>query len=142
MKSFKIIFKDECQFVVFITTKFKYEFIESNPKWLRYDLVREKFIAVVFFISKQNAFEVSRNDFFFSKSPKCKETKLTYNPQKTQGKPWKVKKHFKQNMFVVRRVEQHSKIQQVIDIHARLLNFMNRAKKYTLHKNRWDYVNG
>ena len=47
-KSLKRICKDKCQFVFFTTTRFGYKLIESNPKWFRYDLVWEKYIAVGF----------------------------------------------------------------------------------------------
>jgi hypothetical protein len=47
-KNLKRICKDKCQFVFFTTTRFKYKLTESNPKWFRYDLVRNKHIAVGF----------------------------------------------------------------------------------------------
>jgi site-specific DNA-methyltransferase (adenine-specific) len=47
-KNLKRICKDKCQFVFFTTTRFGYKLIESNPKWFRYDLVWEKYIAVGF----------------------------------------------------------------------------------------------
>ena len=175
-KSLKRICKDKCQFVFFTTTRFGYKLIESNPKWFRYDLVWEKYIAVgflnankmplrshemIYIFSSQNTddIELSRNiemreygknvlkfidktskqierelghrkaehflqrtsttqfslptektyneliekynidkmegylTFDNLKKYERKEITKIYNPQKTPGKPWKVKEH-------------------------------------------------
>jgi len=52
------------------------------------------------------------------KFEKKHQPKRTYNPQKTPGKPWKVKgnKFKKFKIFMVKKKYQHTKIQQKIDI--------------------------
>jgi site-specific DNA-methyltransferase (adenine-specific) len=91
--SLKRICKDKCQFVFFTTTRFGYKLIESNPKWFRYDLVWEKFNAIGFLSANKMPLRSHEMIYIFSKSPKPKGTKQTYNPQKTLGKPWKSKEH-------------------------------------------------
>jgi site-specific DNA-methyltransferase (adenine-specific) len=87
-KELKRISKDNCQFVFFTTTKFWVEIINSNPKWFRYDLVWEKCNSVGFLCANKMPLRIHEMMYIFNKSSKGGKT---YNPQKTPGKPYKVK---------------------------------------------------
>ncbi len=78
----KRIGKDDTAFIFFCCTSFGVKLIESNPKWFRYDLVWEKTKAVGFL--NANKMPLRNHEMiyvFYKKLP-------TYNPQKTEGKPY------------------------------------------------------
>ena len=50
MEKFKVIGKDNCQYVFFTTTTNGYQLIQSNPNRFRYDLVWEKYNTVGFYV--------------------------------------------------------------------------------------------
>jgi len=79
----KKICKDDCVYCFFTTTKFGIELINSNPKWFRYDLVWEKSNSVGFL--NANRQPLRRHEMIYVFYKKCG----TYNPQKTEGKPYK-----------------------------------------------------
>lgn len=87
-KKLKIISKPRCQFVFFTTTKYGIELINSNPSWFRYDLVWSKSNAVGFLNAKKMPLRKHEMIYVFS-NPKIKNK--IYNPQKTEGKPYKRK---------------------------------------------------
>ena len=85
-KQLKLICKENCQYIFFTTTKFGYKIIHSNPNWFRYDLVWEKPSSVGYLSANKMPLRNHEMMYIF-KSPKAG----VYNPQKTEGKPYKVK---------------------------------------------------
>ena len=69
--------------VMFCTAKFGYRLIHSNPKWFRYDLIWKKSRKVGFLIANKMPLRQHENIYLF------KPEQGTYNPQKTEGKPYK-----------------------------------------------------
>lgn len=69
--------------VMFCTTKFGFTLIQSNPKWFKYDLVWKKSKKVGFLSANKMPLRQHEMMYIF------KETQGTYNPQKTEGKPYK-----------------------------------------------------
>lgn len=78
----KKICKRDCIFVFFCTTKFGYKLIQSNEKWFRYDLVWEKSRKVGFLSANKMPLRKHEMVYVF------KEKQGSYNPQKTEGKPY------------------------------------------------------
>lgn len=78
----KQIGKEKTAFVFFTTTKFGIKLIESNEKWFRYDLVWQKSHSMGFLQANKMPLRSHEMVYvFYKKLP-------TYNPQKTQGKPY------------------------------------------------------
>lgn len=75
--------KRDCVYVFFCTTKFGYQLIKSNEKWFRYDIVWEKSRKVGFLSANKMPLRKHEMVYVF------KEKQGTYNPQKTEGKPYK-----------------------------------------------------
>ena len=96
-KQLKIICKDNCQYVFFTTTKFGIELINSNPKWFKYDIVWEKYNSVGFFNANRMPLRVHEMIYIFN-NPNASDK--IYNPQKTPGKPYKVKGHALKNPLI------------------------------------------
>ena len=69
--------------VFFCNTKFGYALINSNPKWFKYDLIWEKSRKVGFLSANKMPLRKHENIYIFKKE------QGTYNPQKTEGKPYK-----------------------------------------------------
>jgi len=69
--------------VFFCNTKFGCCLINSNPKWFRYDLIWEKSRKVGFLAANKQPLRKHENIYIFKKE------QGTYNPQKTEGKPYK-----------------------------------------------------
>jgi hypothetical protein len=82
-KELKRCCKRNCIYVFFCTTKFGYKLIQSNEKWFRYDLVWEKSRKVGFLSANKMPLRQHEMMYIF------KEEQGTYNPQKTEGKPYK-----------------------------------------------------
>jgi hypothetical protein len=78
----KRIMKKEAVIVFFTTTKFGYKLIQSNEKWFRYDLVWKKSRKVGFLSANKMPLRQHEMMYVF------KEKGGTYNPQKTEGKPY------------------------------------------------------
>ena len=68
--------------VMFCTAKFGYRLIHSNPKWFRYDLIWKKSRKVGFLSANKMPLRQHENIYIF------KDKQGTYNPQKTEGKPY------------------------------------------------------
>ena len=96
----KRICKDNCQYVFFTTTKYGYELINSNPKWFRYDIVWEKSNSLGYLSANKMPLRSHEMIYIFNNPKKVKDIKRTYNPQKTPGKPYKVKGHKLKNKDV------------------------------------------
>jgi len=74
--------KDNCIYIFFTTTKFGYKLIQSNEKWFRYDVVMEKCMSGGFL--NANKQPLRKHELFYVFYKKTG----TYNPQKTDGKPY------------------------------------------------------
>ena len=89
----KKICKRDCVYVFFCTTKFGYKLIQSNEKWFRYDLVWEKSRKVGFLSANKMPLRKHEMVYVF------KEQQGTYNPQKTEGKPYKRNRKTETNVY-------------------------------------------
>tara|TARA_R100000657_G_C4647770_1_gene92598 strand:+ start:140 stop:937 length:798 start_codon:yes stop_codon:yes gene_type:complete len=90
----KRIMKPKGIVIMFCTAKFGYKLIHSNPKWFRYDLIWKKSRKVGFLSANKMPLRQHENIYLFSNNhiTYCKNGKYgTYNPQKTEGKPYKIK---------------------------------------------------
>ena len=81
----KRICKSNATLVFFTTTKFGYKLIASNEKWFRYDLVWEKEKGVGFMSANKCPLRIHEMVYVFGKPSGGNKT---YNPQKTEGKPY------------------------------------------------------
>lgn len=84
-EALKKICVKKCMYVFFCTTKFGVSLINSKPKWFRYDLVWEKSRKVGFLSANKMPLRKHEMIYVFGDTgvgPK------TYNPQKTEGKPY------------------------------------------------------
>lgn len=78
-----------CTFAFFCTSKFGYELIHSRPKWFAYDLVWVKNQSTGFMNANRQPLRNHEMIYIFRK-PVCKKPfNRIYNPQKTEGKPYK-----------------------------------------------------
>jgi len=92
-KELKRICKPTTAMVFFCTTKFGVSLINSNPKKFRYDLVWEKSTSVGFLNANKMPLRTHEMMYvFYDKLP-------TYNPQKTQGKPYKTNGNKSSTLF-------------------------------------------
>ena len=82
----KRIMKPNGIVIHFCTAKFGYRLIHSNPKWFRYDLIWKKSRKVGFLSANKMPLRQHENIYLF------KPEGGTYNPQKTEGKPYKNQK--------------------------------------------------
>ena len=93
-ENIKRIMKPDGIIVMFCTARFGYRLIQSNPKWFRYDLIWKKSRKVGFLSANKMPLRQHENIYLFSNNhiTYCKNGKYgTYNPQKTKGKPYKMK---------------------------------------------------
>ena len=74
--------KPTAMVVFFCNTKFGFALIESNPKWFAYDLIWKKSRKVGFLSANKQPLRQHENIYIF------KDKTGTYNPQKTEGKPY------------------------------------------------------
>lgn len=81
-KAIKRIMKPSAVIVFFCTAKFGYTLIHSNPKWFKYDLIWEKSRKVGFLSANKMPLRKHELMYVFRKQGG------TYNPQKTEGKPY------------------------------------------------------
>ena len=70
--------------VFYCNTKFGFTLIESNPSWFKYDLIWKKSRKVGFLSANKQPLRQHENIYIF------KDEQGIYNPQKTEGKPYKV----------------------------------------------------
>ena len=89
----KRMMKPNAIIVFFTTTKFGYKLIQSNEKWFRYDLVWEKSRKVGFLSANKMPLRQHEMIYIFKKE------QGTYNPQKTEGKPYKCKQGQQTNLY-------------------------------------------
>ena len=82
----KRICKSNANIIFFTTTKFGNELINSNKKWFRYDLVWEKEKGVGFLSANKCPLRLHEMVYVFGKPSAGGKT---YNPQKTEGKPYR-----------------------------------------------------
>lgn len=88
----KRICRDKCNYVFFTNTKYGVKLIQSNYDWFRYEWIWEKNTSVGFLTAKMLPLRNHEMIYVFS-NPKIQykgENKKTYNPQMTQGEPYKV----------------------------------------------------
>jgi len=85
----KRILKPNGQAVFFCTTKFGYKLIASNEKWFRYDIIWEKDNSVGFLSANKMPLRIHEMIYVFHNDKKPKNVNWIYNPQKTEGKPYK-----------------------------------------------------
>jgi site-specific DNA-methyltransferase (adenine-specific) len=71
--------------VVYSSQPFTTDVINSNRKDFRYEIIWEKTIASGFLNAKKRPLKAHENILVFSRKP----SRATYNPQKTEGKPYK-----------------------------------------------------
>jgi len=81
----KRVMKPAAVIVMFCTAKFGYRLIHSNPKWFKYDLIWKKSNKVGFLNSNKMPLRQHELVYIF------KDKQGTYNPQKTEGKPYQTK---------------------------------------------------
>ena len=74
--------KPSAVIVHFCNVKFGFALIQSNPKWFRYDLIWKKSSKVGFLSANKQPLRQHENIYVFKKE------QGTYNPQKTEGKPY------------------------------------------------------
>tara|TARA_R110000803_G_scaffold176057_1_gene238578 strand:- start:48 stop:785 length:738 start_codon:yes stop_codon:yes gene_type:complete len=79
----KRMMKPDGIIVFFCTAKFGNTIINSNPKWFKYDLIWKKSRKVGFLSANKMPLRQHENIYVF------KDELGTYNPQKTEGKPYK-----------------------------------------------------
>lgn len=79
----KRIMKPAAVIIMFCTAKFGYRLIHSNPRWFKYDLIWKKSKKVGFLSANKMPLRQHELVYIF------KEKQGTYNPQKTEGKPYK-----------------------------------------------------
>ncbi len=90
----KRIMKPNAVIIFFCNTKFGFSLIQSQTKWFRYDLIWKKSRKVGFLSANKMPLRQHENIYLFSDNhiTYCKNGKYgTYNPQKTEGQPYKVK---------------------------------------------------
>jgi len=81
-EAIKRIMKPNGIIIHFCTAKFGYRLIHSNYKWFRYDLIWKKSRKVGFLSANKMPLRQHENIYLF------KPEQGTYNPQKTEGKPY------------------------------------------------------
>lgn len=79
----KRMMKPNAVILFYCTTKFGYKLIQSNEEWFRYDLIWKKSRKVGFLSANKMPLRQHENVYVF------KDKGGTYNPQKTEGKPYK-----------------------------------------------------
>jgi len=85
----KRIGKDNCQYVFLCTNKFGYKLIERNPEWFRYDIIWEKSNTLGALSCNKMPLRKHEMIYLFHNDKKPKNMNWIYNPQKTEGKPYK-----------------------------------------------------
>ena len=81
----KRIMKPNAVILFYCNTKFGFSLIKSNTKWFKYDLIWKKSRKVGFLSANKMPLRQHENIYVF------KDQCGTYNPQKTEGKPYKCK---------------------------------------------------
>ena len=134
-KEIKRIMKPNATIVHFCNTKFGFSLIESNPKWFRYDLIWKKSRKVGFLSANKMPLRQHENIYIF------KDNQGTYNPQKTEGKPYTCKRRsvgyynqpredYTKNSLTENKGDRHPS--SIIDIENTILEYNNPHK--TIHR--------
>lgn len=89
----KRMMKPNAIILFFTTTKFGYKLIQSNEKWFRYDLVWEKSRKVGFLSANKMPLRQHEMIYIFKKEQGI------YNPQKIDGKPYKIIRKTETNYY-------------------------------------------
>jgi len=89
----KRIMKPNAVILFYCNTKFGFSLIQSNIKWFRYDLIWKKSRKVGFLSANKMPLRQHENIYVF------KDKGGTYNPQKTEGKPYKCKQGKQTNLY-------------------------------------------
>ena len=76
------VIKDNGAIVLFGSQPFTSALVMSNPKMFKYEIIWEKSKASNFLLAKKQILKAHENVLIFSKKT------ATYNPQKTEGKPY------------------------------------------------------
>ena len=100
----KRICKSNANIIFFTTTKFGNKLINSNEKWFRYDLVWEKSNTVGFMSANKMPLRAHEMMYIFGKPSGGSKT---YNPQKTPGKPYKVKAQKTKDIYGQEEIPEH-----------------------------------
>ena len=100
----KRICKSNANIVFFTTTKFGNKLINSNEKWFRYDLVWEKSNSVGFMIANRCPLRIHEMMYIFGNPSGGNKT---YNPQKTEGNPYKIKGNNTKDLYGKTTVPSH-----------------------------------
>lgn len=85
------IIKDDGAIVLFSQQPFTSMLVMSNPKMFKYEWIWEKENATGFLNANHAPLKIHENILVFGKgatSPTKKSVSMTYNPQKTKGKPY------------------------------------------------------
>ncbi len=98
--------KKKCIYVFFTTTKFGYKIIQSNEKWFKYDICWEKSRKVGFL--NANRMPLRKHEMIYVMSNPS-GGKKTYNPQKTEGKPYKRNETGKVGVYNCQRIPKNNK---------------------------------
>ena len=90
-ENLKKICKPNTQYIFFTTTKFGNDLINSNPLWFKYDLIWEKYNSDGFLNANRMPLRCHEMIYIFNNPKISSSIHRTYNPQKTNGKPYKSK---------------------------------------------------
>ena len=127
----KRIMKPNATIIHFCNTRFGFTLIESNPKWFRYDLIWKKSKKVGFLHANKMPLRHHENIYIF------KDKQGTYNPQKTEGKPYTTNPKGgcaiysdRKRIPVVNKGDRHPT--SIIDIENTILEYKNPHK--TIHR--------
>tara|TARA_R110000796_G_scaffold91016_6_gene195123 strand:+ start:308 stop:1036 length:729 start_codon:yes stop_codon:yes gene_type:complete len=96
----KRMMKPDGIIVFFCTAKFGNTIINSNPKWFKYDLIWKKSRKVGFLSANKMPLRQHENIYVF------KDKVGTYNPQKTEGKPYKCKQGKQTDLYGIEEKDQ------------------------------------
>ena len=90
-EQYKRIIKDDGAIVLFSQQPFTSMLVMSNPKMFKYEWIWEKENGTGFLNANHAPLKIHENILVFGKcatSPTKKSVSMTYNPQKTKGKPY------------------------------------------------------
>jgi len=132
----KRIMKPAAVIVMFCTAKFGYRLIHSNPKWFKYDLIWKKSKKVGFLSANKMPLRQHELVYIF------KEKQGTYNPQKTEGKPYQIKRDGVCGVYKTKRTAGENKgdrhptsiIEQPLHQHESVYIFKDKQGTYNPQK--------
>jgi DNA modification methylase len=89
----KRILKPNGQIIFFCSTKFGNSLINSNPKWFKYDIVWHKTKRGGFLNANRQPLRQHEMMYLFHNDKKPRDLNWIYNPQKTVGEPYIIRKN-------------------------------------------------